>query len=120
MDVTDLAWVILAGGAVCDTGRAAVKVFEDDFLTLDDQLTDTACTVPIFSKDKSSHTETIFSVLHFCFEGCLTNKPGLNASSFGEDRVVRVTTHVQILIQIQPLELALRRGNEHLLCESGN
>lgn len=51
MDATDLAWVVFAGGTVCDTGRAAVKIFEDDFLSLDDQLTDTACIVTISNKD---------------------------------------------------------------------
>lgn len=40
---TDLAWVIFAGGTVCHPGRAAVEFFKDDFLSLDDQLTDTAC-----------------------------------------------------------------------------
>lgn len=39
----------------------------------------------------------------------LTNKPGLNASSFGEESVVGVTTHVQLLIEVQPLELALMK-----------
>lgn len=60
MDVSDLAWVVFAGGAVCDTGRAAVEVFEDDFLPLDDQLTDTACMAAIsnqktFSPSYISH-----------------------------------------------------------------
>lgn len=37
----------------------------------------------------------------------LTNKAGLDAGGFGKDCVVGVTTHMQLLIQIQPLELAL-------------
>lgn len=37
----------------------------------------------------------------------LTHKTGLNASSFGKDSVVGVTTHMQLLIQIKALELAL-------------
>lgn len=53
MDVTDLAWAIFAGGTVCDTSRAAVQVFEDHFITLDDQLTDTACTAATSNKDES-------------------------------------------------------------------
>lgn len=44
MDATDLAGVIFTGGAVGDAGGAAVQVFEDDLLTLDDELTDTTCT----------------------------------------------------------------------------
>lgn len=52
MDLTDLAWVIFAGGTLCDTSRAAVKVFKDDFFTLDDQLADAACIVAGF-KDNS-------------------------------------------------------------------
>lgn len=60
MSGTDLAWVIFAGGTVCDPSRAAVKVFEDDLFTLDDQLTDTACATSMFSKDTSSHRENIF------------------------------------------------------------
>ena len=52
-DVTDLAWLVFAGGTVCDTGRAAVQVFEDDLITLDDQLTDTACKVAISSKENA-------------------------------------------------------------------
>lgn len=51
MDVTDLAWVVFAGGTVCDTSSAEVKVFEDHFLTLDDQLPDTACIVAISNKN---------------------------------------------------------------------
>ncbi len=45
MDVTDLARVVFAGWTVCDPSRAAIKVLEDDFLTLDDQLTDAACRI---------------------------------------------------------------------------
>lgn len=51
MDATDLAWVVFTGGAVCDTSSAAVKVFEDHFFTLDDQLPDTACRVAISNKN---------------------------------------------------------------------
>ncbi len=42
-DATDLAWVVFAGGTVCDPGRTAIEVLEDDFITLDDKLTDAAC-----------------------------------------------------------------------------
>lgn len=53
MEVTDLARVVFARGAVRDASRAAVEVFENDLLTLDNQLTDTAC-VGATSDDKSS------------------------------------------------------------------
>lgn len=49
--MTDLAWVVFAGGTVCDTSRAAVKVFENHFITLDNQLVDAACTVVTSSKN---------------------------------------------------------------------
>lgn len=41
--VTDLAGLVFAGGAARHPRRAAVQVFEDHFLSLDDQLTDAAC-----------------------------------------------------------------------------
>ena len=41
--LTDLAGLVLACGTVGDAGGAAVEIFEDHFLVLDDQLTDTAC-----------------------------------------------------------------------------
>ena len=80
---TDLTWVIFAGGTVGDARGAAVQVFEDDLLSLDDQLTDAA------------------------------DKPGLDAGGLAEGRVVGVPPHVQLLVQIQTLELALRRGTDH-------
>ena len=43
LDAADLAWEVFACGTVCDSSGAAVQVFEDHLLTLDDQLTDTAC-----------------------------------------------------------------------------
>lgn len=43
IDWSDLARLILAGRTVCNTSRAAVKVLEDDFLSLNNQLTDAAC-----------------------------------------------------------------------------
>lgn len=36
IDLTDLTWFIFTGRTVCHTSRAAVKVFKDDFLTLDE------------------------------------------------------------------------------------
>lgn len=51
MDVTDLAWEVFAGGTVCDTSGAAVEVFEDHFLALDDQLTDAACIAAISNRN---------------------------------------------------------------------
>lgn len=41
---------------------------------------------------------------------CLTNKPSLYPCSLSKQRVVGVTTHVQFLVQIQALELALGRA----------
>lgn len=40
-------------------------------------------------------------------EQCLTNKSRLNAGGFGKKGVVGVTTHIQLLVEVQPLELAL-------------
>lgn len=37
-----LAGAVFAGGTVGDAGGVPVEVFEDDFLTLDDQLADAA------------------------------------------------------------------------------
>lgn len=42
---------------------------------------------------------------------CLTNKPRLYPCSFSKQSVVGVTTHVQLLVQIQALELALWRAD---------
>lgn len=53
VDATDLARLVLAGGAVCDASGAAVEVFEDDFISLDDQLTDTACRAAISNEYKA-------------------------------------------------------------------
>lgn len=50
MDDTDLAGVVFAGGTICHPSRATVKIFENDLFTLDDQLTDAACTGPTSSK----------------------------------------------------------------------
>lgn len=85
--------MISAGRTVCDTSRAAVKVFEDDLLTLDHQLTDTTCQATVLSKDESSQRK---KSLRLSDE--LTDEPVPNAGSFGEDRVIRVTTHMQLLV----------------------
>lgn len=70
MDVTDLAWVVLAGGTVCNTSRAAVKVFKDDLFSLDDQLTNTACRVAISVKDMAVlHTKKPFSPSYIFCDG---------------------------------------------------
>ena len=53
VDATDLARLVLAGGAVCDPSGAAVEVFEDDFIALDDQLTDAACRAAVSNKYKA-------------------------------------------------------------------
>lgn len=50
-EMTDLAWVVFAGGTGCDASRAAVKVFENNFITLDNQLADAACTAATSSKN---------------------------------------------------------------------
>lgn len=61
LDAADLAWVVFARGTVCDSSRAVVQVFEDHLLTLDDQLTDTACAVAISNKNFTK--KGIFSLL---------------------------------------------------------
>lgn len=50
----------------------------------------------------------------------LTHKTGLNASSFGKDSVVGVTTHMQLLIQIKALELALIKKKKVLKWQKSN
>lgn len=52
-DAADLAWVVFAGGAVGDPGGAAIDVLEDDFITLDDELTDAACITATSNEDKT-------------------------------------------------------------------
>lgn len=71
-ELADLAWLIFTGGTVCDPSRAAIKVFKDDFVTLDDQLTDTTCTETIFIKDNVSCTENFYKTF-----GILPTKPDL-------------------------------------------
>jgi len=60
IDKTDLAWMFFAGGTVCDASRAAVEVFKDDFLSLDDQLTDATCIN--FSKNNTLQIENSLSI----------------------------------------------------------
>lgn len=49
--------------------------------------------------------------------GYLTHKTSLNSSSFGEECVVGITTHIKLLIDIQTLELALiNRKKTTLTC----
>ena len=43
---------------------------------------------------------------------CLTHKAGLDARRLGDEGVVGVAPYVELLVQVQPLELALRREGE--------
>ena len=45
-------------------------------------------------------------------ERCLTHEAGLDAGGLGDEGVVGVAPHVELLVQVQPLELTLQReGN---------
>lgn len=106
MNWTDLTWLILAGRTVCNTSRAAVKVLEDDFFSLNDQLTNAACKQlvqrVIQEKNMSKKNYRLRLML-----GYFTNETRLDASSLSKDCVVWMAPHMQLLIQIKALEFSL-------------
>ena len=123
----DLAGAVLAGGTVGHACGAAIQVFEDDLLPLDDQLADTAYTPAQHIRGLvHTHTETdrappqdqswAVTVLEwYCgnMSRTLTDEASLDVSSLGQLGVVGVPAHMQLLIQVQTLELALEHtGNK--------